>query len=332
MREVPYQTGVFVADETDVSQPVPENTPMTEPAPAPWALLLAAGDGTRLSEVTRGNDGVPVPKQFCSFGGDASLLGLARDRARRVVADARIVTVVAERHERWWRRELTGGRNVVVQPENRGTAVGLLLPLLAIAERDPDARVWVLPSDHWVRDEDTPARCAREALARVHAEPDRIVLMGIEPDDADSQYGWVLPVEARDDRDFRPVASFVEKPPVHEARRLRERGAVWNSFLIVARARALVRLYERRLPGLLATMRRALAARELAPAYASLPVLDFSKDVLQGSEDDLLLQRVPACGWSDLGTPDRLRSCLADIRTVGTGRTWSFAEGAQAAA
>lgn len=227
---------------------------MTEPAPAPWALLLAAGDGTRLSEVTRGNDGVPVPKQFCSFGGGASLLGLARDRARRVVADARIVTVVAERHERWWRRELTGGRNVVVQPENRGTAVGLLLPLLAIAERDPDARVWVLPSDHWVRDEDTPARCAREAFARVHAEPDRIVLMGIEPDDADSQYGWVLPAEARDDRDFRPVASFVEKPPVHEARRLRERGAVWNSFLIVARARAgaAVRAPAARAPGHLA--------------------------------------------------------------------------------
>lgn len=303
---------------------------MLETAPAPWALLLAAGDGTRLSEVTRGDDGVPVPKQFCTFGGSTSLLGLARDRARRVVADSRIVTVVSASHERWWRTELPGGRGVVVQPGNRGTAVGLLVPLLAILERDPDARVWVLPSDHWVRDEETLARCARAAFARTDAEPDRIVLMGIEPDDADSQYGWVLPAESvRDDDDFSPVTSFVEKPPATEARRLLERGALWNSFLIVARARALLRLYARRLPGLLATMRRA--GRDLAAVYAQLPPLDFSKDVLQGSEADLLLQRVPGCGWSDLGTPDRLQACLPEIRVPG-GTRWGLSEGTPAAA
>ena len=278
----------------------------------PWALLLAAGDGTRLAQVTRGADGVSVPKQFCTFGGSTSLLGLARDRARRVVADSRIVTVVSAWHERWWRRELADGAQVVVQPENRGTAVGLLVPLLAILARDPEARVWVLPSDHWVRDEETLARCARAAFARIDEDAGRIVMLGIEPDSADSQYGWILPAadDVGDPDGFARVASFVEKPPTSEARRLRERGAVWNSFLLVARARTLVQLYERRLPALLATMRQAVAGRDLASVYAGLPSLDFSKDVLQGAEDSLLLERVPACGWSDLGTPERLRRCL----------------------
>lgn len=309
---------------------------MIDSAPAPWALLLAAGDGKRLSEVTRGDDGVSVPKQFCTFGGRTTLLGLARDRARRVVPDARIVTVVSAPHERWWRTELQGGRGVVVQPDNRGTAVGLLVPLLAILRRDPDARVWVLPSDHWVRDEETLARCARAALARVDAEPDRTVLMGIEPDEADSQYGWVLPADGAsagddDDGDFSTVTSFVEKPPPSEARRLLERGAMWNSFLMVARATTLLRMYARRLPRLLDTMRGAAGARDLASVYARLPPLDFSKDVLQGSEPELLVQRVPACGWSDLGTPDRLQACLPEIR-VPAGTTWGLAEGTPAAA
>lgn len=305
---------------------------MREPAPAPWALLLAAGDGTRLSEITRGDDGVAVPKQFCSFGGRASLLGLARDRARRVVSDSRIVTVVSAWHERWWRSELGGGKPVVVQPDNRGTAVGVLVPLLSILDRDPDARVWVLPSDHYVRDEEALARCTRAALARIDEDPERIVLMGIEPDSADTQYGWVLPgAEPRTDDAFAPVAAFVEKPPLAEARRLLEHGAVWNSFLLVARARALVALYERRLPGLLATLRRAVAGRDLAAVFAQLPTLDFSKDLLQGSEAHLVVQRVPSCGWSDLGTPERLRECLGGLRGIPE-MQWGLAEGAQVAA
>jgi len=42
--------------------------------------------------------------------------------------------------------------------------------------------------------------------------------------------------------------------------------------------------------------------------YDRLPALDFSRDVVEPSTDDsrLLVQRIPACGWSDLGTPERL--------------------------
>ena len=282
------------------------------PPSSPWALLLAAGDGTRLADLTRGADGIPVPKQFCSLYGGPSLLGLARDRARRVAAEARILTVVSARHERWWRAELggTSPANVVVQPGNRGTAVGLLAPLLRIVARDPEARVWVLPSDHWVADEETLATSVRHALARVEREPGRVVLLGISPDSNDTQYGWIVP--ARPDADgFSAVTSFVEKPRLPLARRLRRRGGVWNSFLLVARARAILRLYAERLPTLLTSMSRAVEEDGLAGLYADLPALDFSKDVLQGSEESLRVLRVPSCGWSDLGTPERLQECAA---------------------
>jgi len=35
-------------------------------------------------------------------------------------------------------------RNLIVQPENRGTAIGLLLPLLHVYQRDPQARIVIL--------------------------------------------------------------------------------------------------------------------------------------------------------------------------------------------
>jgi mannose-1-phosphate guanylyltransferase len=278
-----------------------------------WALLLAAGDGTRLADLTRGDDGVAVPKQFCSITGGPSLLELTRDRARRVVPESRIVTVVSAWHARWWNALLgPGSGNVIVQPENRGTAVGLLVPLLAILARDPDARVWVLPTDHWVGDEETLACAVRKSFARVEEERERVVMLGISPDAPDTQYGWIVPDDADVDG-FARVASFVEKPALSEAEALLDGGGVWNSFLLVAHARALVTLYEKRLPALLAALREAVAGRDLAAVYASLPVIDFSKDVLEGSEDDLRLLPVPSCGWSDLGTPERLVQCLATL-------------------
>lgn len=39
-----------------------------------WGLVLAAGDGIRLSALTTDPQGIAVPKQFCSLSGDDSLL------------------------------------------------------------------------------------------------------------------------------------------------------------------------------------------------------------------------------------------------------------------
>jgi hypothetical protein len=38
--------------------------------------------------------------------------------------------------------------------------------------------------------------------------------------------------------------------------------------------------------------------------------MDLSRDVLQRSTAFLSVIRVPPCGWSDLGTPDRLHRFL----------------------
>ena len=120
-----------------------------------WVVVLAAGDGRRLHQLTTNESGVPVPKQFCSLNGGPSLLRSALRRAETVASPHRICTVVAEQHRHWWQPALTPAEhaNVIVQPRNRGTANGILLPLLHIMRRDPQARVVLLPSDHYVDDE-----------------------------------------------------------------------------------------------------------------------------------------------------------------------------------
>jgi mannose-1-phosphate guanylyltransferase len=286
-----------------------------------WALVLAAGEGSRLRALTTTN-GVAVPKQFCSLRHGPSLLQEALHRAEAVAPRQRICTIVAEQHRRWWEGPLWSlpSQNIIVQPENRGTAAGLLLPLLHIEARDPQARIIVLPSDHHIRDEATLARALRHAAARIRGERDDIYLLGIGPDEADPELGYILPSTGDGSSGFR-VAQFVEKPPMTLARSLIERGALWNAFILAASVRAFVRLFEQRYPGIVAEMRRVVSHDRVDPQsplaaaehYGRLPELDFSRHVLEGAEQALRVLPVPPCGWSDLGTPKRVAEALRRI-------------------
>lgn len=280
-----------------------------------WALVLAAGEGTRLAHLTRGGDGVATPKQFCSVAGGPTLLEETLRRAAGVVGDQRVMTVVAAAHRRWWEKDLARlpRENVIVQPMNRGTAAGILLPLLAIAERDPSASVVVLPSDHGVEDEAVLRRSMRDALDEAERDPERLVLLGMSADSADTGLGWIVPSDRRGG--CVPVGRFVEKPAAGEAVRLMRSGAMWNSFIFAGRVSALVAICRSALPALWRPLswarvwdrRHPAAGGALWHVYRHLQTHDFSRDVLSARPACLRVLRVPPCGWSDLGTPERLR-------------------------
>lgn len=273
-----------------------------------WAIILAGGSGSRLAAVARDHCGRPVPKQYCSLRGGRSLLADALLRARRVVPRQQIVVVVAVEHRGHWEPQLSGsGVHVVVQPRNRGTAPGLLLPLFAVLERDPAARIALLPADHFVAREDVLARSQRQAMAAAAAPGGALELLGIEPDADEPGLGWILPGP------HGTVRAFVEKPDAARAAVLRRRGALWNSMLAACPGDVLLDLYRRRLPQLVAIFERTgphRGAQRAAQVYRTLPAADFSRDVLSGAEPFLRVHRVPPCGWTDLGTPERVLACL----------------------
>jgi mannose-1-phosphate guanylyltransferase len=282
-----------------------------------WALVLAAGEGSRLRALTTAADGLPVPKQYCSLRGGPSLLHEALQRATAVAPPERICVVVAAQHRHWWTPSLDHlpAENVIVQPQNRGTAHGILLPLLHIAARDPDAVVVLLPADHYLRDEDLLAQALRGASAHAAAERSAVFLLGVAPDEPDTELGYIVPARRCDGAPAR-VLQFVEKPASGAARALLARGALWNAFVIAGSARALLGLYRARHARTVASMRAVVESggteqpAAAAALYAGLPAIDFSRDVLAGQESALRVLAVPQCGWTDLGTPRRVAETL----------------------
>jgi mannose-1-phosphate guanylyltransferase len=286
-----------------------------------WALVLAGGEGSRLQGLTRNVHGVVVPKQYCSLQGGPSLLQEALQRAATVAAMQRVCTVVAAQHRQWWTSMLgiLRPRNVFVQPHNRGTAHGILLPLLRIADMDPDATVVLLPADHHLRNEEIMVDSLREAADLASAHPESIYLLGIEPEEADAELGYILPVSSPR-RGAAAVSQFVEKPSQAQADALIAQGALWNSFIMAASVRALLNLFG----SAFETARHAmqtLDGAQLDEAYQHLRPVDFSRDVLSGNESSLRVLPVPQCGWSDLGTASRVESTLRRLKDDAVGPT-----------
>lgn len=293
-----------------------------------WALVLAAGDGSRLRALTTQPCGTAVPKQYCSLHGGHSLLEDALLRAGNLVDLGRICTIVAQQHRQWWTASAPLRRlpqtNLIVQPRNRGTGIGVLYSLLHILDRDPHAKVVLLPADHYVRDEGVLEQALRAAVDRIDLDVDRPVLLGVEPDETDIELGYILPA-ADDAHGGQRVARFIEKPSFSTASEIIGHGALWNTFIIAASAQALVDMFLHRYAAVVVEMQVILsrALRHESPAaewpsivdmYQRLPDLDFSRDLLEGQEPALCVVRVPPCGWSDLGTPRRVGDTLRRLQ------------------
>lgn len=280
-----------------------------------WAVVLAAGDGKRLAGLTTDHRGRHVPKQFCSIHGGPSLFGLALARARALVPQDRVCAVVAKAHGHWWQpmsQKMQAG-NLIVQPRNRGTGNGVLLALTHILKRDPQARLIFLPADHHVLAEEKLIQAMLSAMADMPARSREIFLLGIEPDDADPELGYIIPQKAAKN-DAQGVRHFIEKPSRAVADKLIEEGGLWNSGVFAVTGGRLLELFQERYPANVLGIKSALdkMGNPLSPSWAlsflyeRIAEVDFSHHVLQFHVGDLRVVPVPHCGWTDLGSSQRV--------------------------
>ena len=290
-----------------------------------WAVIMAGGDGTRLRSLTREIAGDDRPKQFSRILGEATLLDQTISRVGLSVPAAQTMFAVTQTHESFYDSHLSyvPRTQMVIQPKNAGTAPAILYSLLRVARVNPAAAVVFFPSDHYVSDDALFMSHVESAFDMTQTRTGFVILLGMEPDGPEAEYGWIEPVSAtltRNPDALSWVRRFWEKPTPELANKLMARGCLWNSFVMVGRVSAFLEMIRRASPDLydrfgalepyLGRDDEQDKARSL---YSHLPDINFSRHILAARPRDLAVLPVTGLRWRDLGKPRRVLSTLADM-------------------
>lgn len=266
------------------------------------------------------------PKQYLPVLGDRTLLRQTLDRVGLGIPASRSVVVTLRAHSRYFTGQWAGPEppRVLIQPVDRGTAAGVLLPLHWIARRDPDATVAVFPSDHFVSEPVMFMAHIAQVAAWVAQNPDRLVLLGARATGPEVEYGWIepgRPLNSTADLRIWEVHRFWEKPSEEKARVCLEAGCLWNTFVLVGKAATFVRAGRWAVPEVherLACAGPFLGSDEeawaLHQAYMLMPRANFSRAILEPCPSFLAASAIPGVLWSDLGTPRRVFEVLERAR------------------
>jgi mannose-1-phosphate guanylyltransferase len=197
---------------------------------------------------------------------------------------------------------------------NRGTGIAIILALLRILQRDHDALAAFFPCDHFYADHDSFRLTIRSAVECAEHNPESVILVGADAEYPETDYGWIEPgviVSNATGAPLARVSRFWEKPSLQQAHAPLRRGCLWNTFVTGGRATTFFEMLCSQVPEATLAISRAMADNTLNVAYASLNIVDFSRDVLANLPHRLLVLRDRTSGSADLGSPTRVLDTLS---------------------
>lgn len=287
-----------------------------------YAVILAGGVGTRLWPRSRQTS----PKQFSDVTGSGrTMIQATADRLEGLIPPDRIYVVTGQQYAGLCAEQLPQipANQILLEPSGRNTAPAIGLAAVHVLQRDPDAIIASLHSDHVMIRPSSFRQALRRAIEA--AAQDYIVTLGIEPTFPHTGYGYIqrgapLAQVPPGEPPIYSVRRFLEKPDRATAEAfLSEGGYYWNGGIFVARAALLMQEIARQVPALYAGLQqigqalqsgdRAALAAATAAAWPALPNISVDHGVMEGAR---AVATVPLdAGWNDVGSWDALETILA---------------------
>jgi len=196
-------------------------------------FVLAGGKGTRLWPLSREN----FPKQFINFFGNKSLYEQTLLRAMKLTLPENIFIISSKDYEdviKGYTLSINEriAENIMIEPEGKNTLPATLLGCFRL---NPDDIFLVMPSDHFIAEEDRFVKAVETAVKL--AEKGGFVTFGIKPFKPETGFGYIEVAEKS--KDFLKVKNFVEKPDLERAKiYLKSGNYYWNSGIFVFNCKA----------------------------------------------------------------------------------------------
>jgi mannose-1-phosphate guanylyltransferase len=222
--------------------------------------------------------------------------------------------------------------NILVEPCKRDTAACIGLAALALIQKDPEAVMAVMPSDHVIAEPGAFQQALLAADELVRERPDRIVTFGIKPTYPAESFGYIERGKALDNHwpaaeglNLYRVAKFREKPAATVAREYVDSGKFyWNSGIFVWSARTILAALNHHQPELARRLQSIQQAWD-KPGFAEILDREFSAirgisidyAVMEHARDVVVIEA--PFTWDDVGSWQaiaRLDGADADGNTV----------------
>ena len=259
-------------------------------------VVLSGGSGTRLWPLSQKSR----PKQFLQLDNSDTLFRKSLLRLLAVPNASRPLIVTAADYLDLTLAGLGGiDAQVILEPRGRNTAPAVVAAALMA---DLDDVLVVAPSDHLVSDDSAFVDAVTTAVSI--AGEGGIVTLGVEPERADTGFGYIERGEALSAG--HTIASFVEKPDVARAEVMVESGRyLWNAGLFVGRAGVILDEASRQRPDLVAAVEASLPDEQTDVVTLKEDFLDvvpepFDKAVMESTQIGVVIPL--RAGWSDVGS------------------------------
>ncbi|MCX7920927.1 MAG: mannose-1-phosphate guanylyltransferase [Clostridia bacterium] len=277
-----------------------------------YAVIMAGGGGTRFWPLSRQQK----PKQLLNISGNDVMINEAIKRMLGVVELDKTYIVTNKKQKEVIRQLIMNElpkENILYEPIGRNTAACIAYAAVAISAKGGDALMCVLPSDHFIGNEDR----FRETMARAFDAAEKtgkLITVGIKPTFPSTGYGYIRYTgdgEMELDGVYE-VDEFIEKPGIESARRYVESGNyLWNSGMFVWKVSTILENIKRYLPRLYKSMlhirEMILSGREqegIESIYSALPSISIDFGIMERSDEVLV---IPGdFGWNDVGSWDAL--------------------------
>lgn len=192
--------------------------------------------------------------------------------------------------------------SIVTEPCRRDTfpAIVLACSYLASEGVDRDEPIVVMPCDSYTEDKYfATVKRMGEAVTKGVAD---IVLMGVEPTYPSSKYGYIVPDTSSEVDGIMNANRFIEKPEVHVAEELIEKGALWNGGVFAFRLGYIMDLVSQRM--------HTVDFNTLRAEYSTLPKISFDYEVVEKADSVAVIAY--SGQWKDLGTWNTLTDELKE--------------------
>lgn len=275
-----------------------------------YALIMAGGGGTRLwplSRKTRPKQMLPLIER------ELTMFQMTVRRMLPLVPHERIFIVTGADQVEALQASTPGipAENYVVEPFGRNSGPAAGLGALAIHERDPQAVIATLTSDHYIAEDEAFRQVIRTAAAI--AQGGKIVTLGITPTFPAKNFGYIQRGELLAEVNglsYYEAANFTEKPKLEKAIEFLQTGLYsWNSGMFIWTAERALKEFKGQQPvmyDLLTRLRPYLGVPDFVaqatPLWEQMPAQSLDYAIMEHAAN---IAVIPVeIGWSDIGSWD----------------------------